>query len=247
MNDSPSTPVIPDHHIIRRIGEGAYGEIWLARNVIGTYRAVKIIYRRTFKDDRPYEREFSGIKKFEPISRTHPGLMDILQVGRNDAEGYFYYVMEVADDFASGQQFHPDIYAPSTLSKQLATRGGALSFDECLQLGLSLADGLAHLHQHNLIHRDIKPSNIIFVNGRAKLADIGLVADISAARTYVGTEGFIPPEGPGTVQADIYSLGKVLYEASTGKDRHLFPELPTLLGELPDRDQFVELNEITVK
>ena len=49
----------------------------------------KIIYRRTFKDDRPYEREFSGIKKFEPISRTHPGLMDILQVGRNDAEGYF--------------------------------------------------------------------------------------------------------------------------------------------------------------
>ena len=53
MNDSPSTPVIPDHHLIRRIGEGAYGEIWLARNVIGTYRAVKIIYRRTFKDDRP--------------------------------------------------------------------------------------------------------------------------------------------------------------------------------------------------
>jgi WD40 repeat protein len=246
MNDSPSTPVIPDHHVIRRIGEGAYGEIWLARNVIGTYRAVKIIYRRTFKDDRPYEREFSGIKKFEPISRTHPGLMDILQVGRNDAEGYFYYVMEVADDLTSGQRFHPDTYSPNTLSKQLAARG-ALPFDECLQIGLSLADGLAHLHQHGLIHRDIKPSNIIFVNGRAKLADIGLVADISAARTYVGTEGFIPPEGPGTAHADIYSLGKVLYETSTGKDRHLFPELPTLLGELPERDQFIELNEVIVK
>src|SRR6266702_3970992 len=94
LSDTP--PAIPDHELLRRVGEGAYGEVLLARNVMGTYRAVKVVYRRTFSDDRPYEREFAGIKKFEPISRAHGSQVDILHVGRNDKEGYFYYVMELA-------------------------------------------------------------------------------------------------------------------------------------------------------
>src|SRR5438445_982726 len=93
-------PQVPDHELLRRVGEGAYGEVWLARNVMGTYRAVKIVYRRSFSDERPYEREFAGIKKFEPISRVHASQVDILHVGRNDQAGYFYYVMELADDAA---------------------------------------------------------------------------------------------------------------------------------------------------
>jgi len=90
--------VIPDHELIRRIGDGAYGEVWLARNVLGGYRAVKVVFRGSFKTDEPYAREFRGIQRFEPISRTSEGWVDILQVGRNEAEGYFYYVMELADD-----------------------------------------------------------------------------------------------------------------------------------------------------
>src|SRR5205823_3838623 len=58
-------------------------------------RAVKIVYRARFEDARPFEREFKGIQKFEPISRSHDGLVDILQVG--GAESHFYYVMELAD------------------------------------------------------------------------------------------------------------------------------------------------------
>src|SRR5262249_54719518 len=75
-------PQVPDHELLRPMGGGSYGEVWLARNVMGTYRAVKVVYRSRFDNDRPFEREFSGIQKFEPISRTHDGLVDILQVGR---------------------------------------------------------------------------------------------------------------------------------------------------------------------
>jgi hypothetical protein len=47
-------PVIPDHTLRRPIGRGAYGEVWLARNVMGAPRAVKIVWRRQFESDRPY-------------------------------------------------------------------------------------------------------------------------------------------------------------------------------------------------
>ncbi len=188
---------IPDHELVRRIGRGSYGEVWLARTMMGTYRAVKIVHRKAFQHDRPFERELAGIQKFEPISRSHEGFIDVLQVGQNREAGYFYYVMEIGDDEQTRQTINPDNYSPKTLAKELTDRGMS-PFEECLQIGLSLTNALAHLHRRGLIHRDVKPSNIILVNGIAKLADIGLVADISEARSYVGTEGFIPPEGPGT-------------------------------------------------
>lgn len=319
--DHPAPPSIPDHELLHRIGHGSYGEVWLARNQLGTMRAVKIVHRASFEDARPFEREFKGIQKFEPISRSHEGLVDILQVGRT--EGCFYYVMELADDAnvaadvrrltstearvsssaatsdgqgapeispRSGQAVrapdrgspdpqreetkdragesarpltdaaaaagdsraseseppHVGCYEPRTLRSDLK-RLGRLPVAECARLGLLLADALAHLHKHGLVHRDIKPSNIIFVNGAPKLADIGLVADVGEARSFVGTEGFIPPEGPGTPQADLYSLGKVIYEMATGLDRQEFPKLPANLRELPDAEALVELNEIVLK
>jgi serine/threonine protein kinase len=260
-------PHVPDHELIRRIGAGSYGEVWLARSIVGSYRAVKVVYRTTFESERPFEREFIGIQKFEPVSRTHEGLMDVLQIGRNDAEGYFYYVMELADDGSEclprpvagsdepiEQNSAPSdrlkaglpTYVPRTLSHELRQRG-RLPLEECVQIGLSTTAALAHLHGHGLVHRDIKPSNIIFVNGLPRLADIGLVAHMSEARSFVGTEGFIPPEGPGTAQADLYSLGKVIYEISTGKDRHDFPDLPDDLKDSRQRAGLAELNEIVLK
>src|SRR5215471_7048148 len=237
-------PIIPDHEIVRCIGQGSYGEVWLARNAVGTWRAVKVVYRQNFKDARPYEREFAGIQSYEPISRSNDGLIDVLQIGRNDAEGYFYYVMEMADAAESDVQspqlsgtsrskddrvFDCESYVPKTLSREIQQRG-RLTYEECLTLGLTLNLALGHLHRHGLIHRDVKPSNIIFVNGVPKLTDIGLVTDVAGAQSFVGTEGFIPPEGPNSPQADLYALGKVLYEASMGKDRHEFPEPFSELG-----------------
>ncbi|MEO8428932.1 MAG: serine/threonine-protein kinase, partial [Verrucomicrobiota bacterium] len=244
--NDPRFPEITGHEMLRCIGSGAFGEVWLARNIMGTYRAVKVVHRRTFEHEHSYEREFTGMKKFEPVSRSHDGLVDILQVGRNDQAGYYYYVMELGDDQVSGDQFIPETYDPKTLGKEVASRG-KLPFDECVKVGSSLAAALSHLHKHGLIHRDIKPSNIIFVNRIPKVADIGLVAHVGTSNTIIGTLGFMPPEGPGTPQGDIYSLGKVLYEISTGKDRQEWPELPTQLGETSGQKELLELNEVIVK
>jgi WD40 repeat protein len=213
---------------------------------MGVYRAVKIVHRSAFEDIKPFERELSGIRKFEPISRSHEGFVDVLQVGIGQQEEYFYYVMELGDDQHLGQQIDPEHYTPKTLAKEI-TSSGRLSFQRCLDLGLALSLALGELHRQRLVHRDIKPSNIIFVNGIPKLADIGLVAEIKEAPSFVGTVGFIPPEGPGTPSADVYGLGKVLYEASTGKDRQDFPEMPTQWDKLPDHQGLLELNEVILQ
>ncbi len=165
---------VPVHEVLCPIGRGSSGQVWLARNVMGTYRAVKVVYRKSFDSDRPYDREFTGIKKFEPISRSHEGFVDILQVGRNDVDGYFYYVMELADR-ADGVTSHqgsatreqppatavspgkataqdtehwtPNSYSPKTLHSEIK-KSGRLPVEECLQLALSLSSALGQLHKH---------------------------------------------------------------------------------------------------
>ncbi len=221
---------IPDYKLIKRIGSGAYGEVWLAQSVTGALRAVKIVWREDFELTRTFQREFLGIQQFEPISRGHPCLVHILHVGWNEPRGFYYCVMELADDAEDGAHIE-DVatYVPRTLGTDMK-RHGRLDPFFCRDAGVYMADALHYMHNHGLTHRDIKPSNIIFVGGVCKLADIGLVAAFGE-RTFVGTEGFVPPEGPGTPQADIYSLGKVLYEMSSGKDRMEFPEVPDNLSD----------------
>src|SRR3984893_10261610 len=186
---SAQTPIIPDHEVLRVIGRGAYGEIWLARTLTGGLRAVKVVYRTTFESERAFQREFQGMSAFEPISRAHAGFVDILHVGRTN--DYLYYIMELADDHMAGRSLDIANYEPRTLKSELE-RQKHLSASESIRLGVSLTEELQALHEHGLTHRDIKPSNIIFIDGKPKLADIGLVA-ATGQRSFVGTEGYVPP------------------------------------------------------
>lgn len=240
------TPLIPDFELLRLIGRGSYGDVWLARGITGGFRAIKVVWRDHFERQKSFEREFEGIRRLEPVSRRNPGLVDLLHVGRNAWQEFYYYVMELADDVAAGAgEVNPVEYTPRTLSTDMATRDPAV-LRVFLDHGRKICEALHHLHENGLAHRDVKPSNIIFVDGIPKLADIGLVA-ATGQRTYVGTEGYIPPEGPGTPAADVYSLGMVLYEVMTGNDRLDFPELPEEKNPIVDAANWRALNEIVCR
>lgn len=235
--------LIPNHVLLRLVARGSYGEVWLARNIMGTFRAVKIIRQESFEQARPFERELAGLQRFEPVSRSHDGLVQILHAGWLAGGGGFFYVMELADAVEEGAEINPETYQPRTLRTEIG-RHGALSVPECLDIALPLVAALHFLHERGLLHRDLKPSNIIFVNGRAKLADIGLVAGTSESHSLVGTEGFLPVEGAGTPQADIYALGKLLYEMVTGRDRLDYPRLPLAWVGDPAKTAQIEMMEI---
>ena len=225
-------------------GAGAYGKVWLVRNATGQLQALKEIQRAKFSDASPYDREFRGIKNYKPFSNEHPGLLHIDHVNRNEAEGYFYYVMELGDPLDPSWENNGGKYQPRDLQsvcRQLDE--GQIPPRECLRIIIQLLEALEFLHQHDLVHRDIKPANIVFVNGRPKLADVGLVREPAADATWVGTDFFMPPppEPPGTKTADIYAMSKVLYVISTGKSARSFSELPTALVAKPE---FMRLNEI---
>lgn len=201
---APVRPAIPEHELLRCIGTGSYGQVWLARSSTGCWRAVKVVWRSLFLDDRPFEREWTGVRRFEPLSRESDAFVDVLQTGRSADGGHFYYVMELADDARDGAgsrggagpaEGDVDGYVARTLSWVLK-EGGAMPVEACLDLGLRLARGLVCLHEAGFLHRDIKPSNIVFVGGQPRLADIGLVTDLGEARSFVGTEGFIPRKDP---------------------------------------------------
>jgi hypothetical protein len=247
-------PDAPDYELFNPpFGEGAYGKVWLARNKAGQWRALKAVYLANFDQNTdPYEREFNGIKKYQPVSDKHPGLLRVEFVSEKQA-GYFYYVMELGDPLTPGWEQEPSTYKPRDLvSERAHSHGRRLPVRECVRIGLALSDALDFIHRQGLTHRDIKPQNIIFVNGQPKLADLGLITEIrppDQERTLVGTPGYMPPppERPGTPQADIYALGMVLYVLSTGRNAAYFPEIATTLVEREDPADFLPLNTVILK
>ncbi len=252
----PDRPDAPEYTFVAPpFGEGGFGKVWLVRNAIGQWQALKAVYQAKFGENtKPYEAEFRGIQHYKPISTQHLGLLNVDFVSNQKAEGYFYYVMELGDGREPGWEEKPETYQPLDLAQACARHDkNRLPVHKCAEIGLALADALTFLHEKkNLTHRDIKPSNIIFVQGKPKLADVGLVTPARRAEdvtTFAGTPGYMPPppEPPGTIAADIYALGKVLFVISTGRSPLDYPYPQTSLAMEAANAEFMFLNRVIVK
>lgn len=198
------------HHfrIEERLGEGGMGVVYRATDTkLGRQVALKFL--PAFVSRRPEERE-RFLQEARTASRlNHPNIATIYEVNEADAKVYF------AMSLVGGVTL-----------KDLRTQG-PLTQKQIIQIGIQVADGLAHAHEHDVVHRDIKPHNImVTTEGRAVildfgLAQVGLTDSTSVAGATSGTAAYLSPEQaqgqPATPQSDLFALGVVLYELIIGE------------------------------
>lgn len=216
---------IPDYEPMIPCGEGAFGSVWVVRDRVGVYRALKMIDLRRLRQTKVDSYEINALQAYCRKVSRHPFLITIFHVGQVDDT--LYYTMELADhqsgpvDPVKGV---PEGYRPLNLRGILQTK--KLNPDTSMDIVCRLLRGLARLHELDLVHRDVKPSNIIFVNGQPKLADIGVLTSVSDALKGVGTPRYMPPDRRMDKTGDTYAAGKILHELLAGPTPERFPELP---------------------
>jgi serine/threonine protein kinase len=209
-----------DFTLLRRIGQGSQGEVWLAEDSLGRRVAVKQLSNSSLSPHP--SREEAALRLYQGMSEE-TNLLRVLHVGRSEAG--LFYSMELADsDESTGEP----VSAPMSLAQLLSTRG-PLGIDESRRIISDIVDGVAALHAKGLLHRDIKPSNILRVGGIWKLGDIGLITESRTEVTALGTVEFMPPNGAIDRSSDFYACGRVLYCMLTGLPARSFPTLPKSL------------------
>ena len=197
------------------IGVGGMGEVYVARDVeLGRQVALKIA---SGTDDAAHARLRREAQHASQLN--HPHICTIHEVGEMD--GRAYIVME---------------YVEGTRLADLVPRGG-LPVETVFRLGTQIADALAHAHGRGILHRDLKAANVVVTpEGRAKVLDFGLaerysaenLKELSESQASVTAEGFLAgtlscmaPEllrgTPADGRSDIWALGVLLYEMSTGE------------------------------
>ena len=223
-------PDVPDFDLIRPIGRGGFGEVYLATNrTTGHLRAVKVIPLSRRGTTDPVGREITSLTRLEAnLRRHHPNLLGIHHVGKT--ADHLFYVMDPADDVSGNPASSEPSYRPATLQRRL--EDGPLEPDECFRRAEELLTGLASLHAAGMVHRDVKPANCLFVGGVLKLADFGLLTEVRAEVSRVGTHKYMPPDGRMDTRADVYAAGLVIYEMITGLPADRFPCLGETAHEL---------------
>jgi serine/threonine-protein kinase len=194
----------PRFTLLRRLGQGAMGVVWQARDEeSGSIVALKLL-REVYADDPEYRGRFE--RELELARRVHsPHVVQVLGYGTR--EGTPYLALEYVD-------------GPS-LRERLAEHG-PYPWPEARALLVQLAAGLADAHAAGILHRDVKPSNVLLASdGTAKLTDFGIARGLDLTRvtgtsTLLGTPAYLAPEGPLDARSDLYALGVIAYELLAG-------------------------------
>jgi eukaryotic-like serine/threonine-protein kinase len=239
------TPQTPDFDFVRPIGEGGFGQVWLAINrTTGQPRAVKVISRVQANGRDPAGREIASLTRLEAnLCHRHPNLLPIHHVG--ETPEHLYYVMDLADDLSGRPDRTQPDYRPATLDNLLAA--GPLDADRCHRYAEQLLAGLACLHEAGMVHRDVKPANCLFVGGELKLGDFGLLTAASLNVSRLGTLRYMPPDGCMDARADVYAAGLVIYEMLTGLGAERFPSLGDRVQAIADDRRLGRLNRIALR
>ncbi len=206
FNLDVSQEPIPGYRLMQRIGQGGYGEVWIAEAPGGLTKAVKLVYGQA--------NESQAVAELEALNRIkqvrHPFLLSLERIELVD--GRLVIVTELAES--------------SLKDRFLRARSAGLPGiprDELLGYLRDAAEALDYIREfYSLQHLDIKPENLLLIGGRVKLADFGLVSDLqqSAGALITGlTPMYASPElfsGHASPSSDQYSLAIVFIEMLTG-------------------------------
>ncbi|HSD91267.1 MAG TPA: serine/threonine-protein kinase [Kofleriaceae bacterium] len=206
--------IVDGHEILRPLGAGGMGEVYLARGAQGALRAFKVV--RTDRQTSPqaaarFRREVLALGKLQ-----HPNIIRIVDAGRLDS-GALYLGME---------------YVPGPDLQAAVGWDGPFPVGDALRVIVQLAAALAYAHGAGVIHRDLKPANVILEEGdvtRAKIIDFGLakiaesegLTRLTEDKQALGSPLYWAPEQSNAVSvgpaADVYSLAGILYFLLSGE------------------------------
>jgi len=204
--------------LIRKLGEGGMGQVWLAEQVAPVRRQVALKLIKAGMYDEAVVQRFQSERQSLAIM-DHPAIAKVFDAGTTP-QGQPYLVMEYVPGLPITE--YCDLHK--------------LKIQERLELFIRACEGVQHAHQKAIIHRDLKPSNILVleVDGKAvpRIIDFGLakttVPQVSGESLFtqlgqfIGTPGYMSPEqvSPSArdidTRTDVYTLGVVLYVLLTG-------------------------------
>jgi eukaryotic-like serine/threonine-protein kinase len=201
---------VSHYRILRKLGAGGMGEVYQAVDVdLDRPVVLKFLLPHLWDDERTRERFVREARAASSLD--HPNICTIYEIGRGPGEDPF-----IAMAYYEGE----------TLAQRIE-REGALPFELLIDIARQLAAGLAIAHQRGVIHRDVKPHNVMLPSdGVAKILDFGVAKlreapNLTATNSAVGTLLYMSPEqceGRAVDErSDIWSLGAVLYEMTTGE------------------------------
>lgn len=195
---------IGPYTLVRALGQGAFGVVWLAerRGLITTQVALKI----PREPSDAIIAEVTAEAQVWQRASGHPNVLPVIE-----ASIYDNLVVIVSEYAADGN-----------LEEWLAQHGGrADSVERAVRLSAGILAGLEHLHRMQIVHRDLKPANVMLQGDTPRLTDFGLARGASMRQTnhITGTLHYMAPEmfdGDYSPQSDIWAAGVILYELLSG-------------------------------